>query len=188
MQNYRFSLTGASLMVAEFVEVAKALKDANYNDEGISTFELKKDRAATGKRELSELKLRLKYLSEKEIQFITETRIENQKLITFLANVRLYRILREFIEEIILDKLIVFDTQLSNRDFANFIYNKSLVNSEIEKLSELTLKKVQQVIFKMLEQSGLIDSVKSKKIHIPFLDFEIQNIISQSDQKYLLNL
>lgn len=188
MQEYRFTMTGASLMVSDFVELAKVFEKVDFNFERILDFEIKRDRAATRKRELSELKLRLKHLSHKEIHAITVTRIENQKLITFLANVRLYRILREFIEEIIWDKIMVFDEQLSYRDFANFIYNKTLMHQEIENLSEITIKKVRQVIFKMLEQAGLIDSVKAKKIQIPFLDFEMQNLISQADQKYLLNL
>lgn len=188
MQNYRFSLTGASLLVSEFVELAKALKDSDYDFQNFANDGIKRDREATRKRELSELILRLKQLSNDEMLFLTETRVENQKLITFLANVRLYRILREFIEEVVWDKLGVFDDQLSHRDFANFIYNKSLIHPEIENLTELTIKKVQQVIFKMLEQAGLIDSVKSKKIQVPFLDYELQNLISNSDKKYLLNL
>lgn len=188
MQEYRFTMTGASLMVSEFVELAKVFEKVDFNFENIQDFEIKRDRAATRKRELSELKLRLKHLSEKEMRTLTVTRIENQKLITFLANVRLYRILREFVEEVILDKLKVFDTQLNQRDFVNFIYNKSLVHPEIDNLTELTQKKVQQVIFKMLEQAGLIDSVKSKKLQIPILDFEMQNLLSNNDQKHLLNL
>lgn len=188
MQDYRFTMTGASLMVSEFVELAKILTKDNFSSEDLSGYEMNKDRETTKKRELRELKFRLNHLSEKEIQTLTVTRIENQKLITFLANVRLYRILREFIEEVIWDKVIVFDEQLGYRDFANFIYNKTLIYQEIENLSETTIKKVRQVIFKMLEQAGLIDSVKSKKIQIPFLDFEMQNLISQADQKYLLNL
>lgn len=188
MQEYRFTMTGASLMVSEFVELSKSFEESEFCFDKISDFEIKRDRAATMKRELSELRLRLKHLSKKEISVITATRIENQKLITLLANVRLYRILREFIEEVIWDKIAVFDEQLSYRDFANFIYNKTLMHQEIENLSENTIKKVRQVIFKMLEQAGLIDSIKSKKIQIPFLDFEMQNLLSKADQKYLLNV
>jgi len=188
MQDYRFSLTAASLMLPEFVNLAKALRDNDFKFEGITSHDLGKERTATGKRELAELKLRLKTLSSKEITFLTETRIENQKLITFLANARVYRILREFIEEVMWEKISVFDEQLNASDLANFIYNKSIEYPEIENLSPITIKKIQQVIFKILEQASLIDSVKSKKIQIPFLDFELQNLLSKTDQKHLLSL
>lgn len=188
MQEYRFSMNGISLLLSDFLEIAEALKYAEFDYDKISYFEIKREREATRKRELFELKLRLKQLSKKEIRFLTETRKENQKLITFLANVRAYRILREFLEDVVLDKIMVYDDQLSYRDFTNFIYNKTLLYKELENISEIMIKKIRSFIFKMLEQAGLIDSVKSKKIQIPFLDFEMQNLLSQADQKYLLNI
>lgn len=188
MQEYRFSMNGISLLLPDFIELAKALKDAEFNYDIISNYGIKRDREATRKRELFELKIRLKQLSPNEIQFLTETRIENQKLITFLANIRSYRILREFLEEVVFDKILVFDDQLSYRDFNNFMFNKTLIHKELESVSEIMIKKIRSFIFKMLEQAGLIDSVKSKKIKVPFLDFDMQNLLSHTDQKYLLNV
>ena len=188
MQEYRFSMSGISLLLPDFIELANALKNAEFNYDQISDFEIKRDREATRKRELYELKLRLKHLSDEEIKFLTETRTENQKLITFLASVRSYRILREFLEQVIFDKIMVFDDELSYREYTNFIYNKTLLYPEFGSISEIMVKKIRQFIFKMLEQAGLINSVKSKKIQIPFLDFEMQNLLPKADQKYLLNL
>lgn len=188
MQEYRFSMNGISLLLPDFIELAQALKDAEFNYDAISNYEIKRDREATRRRALFELKLRLKQLSNKEIQFLMGARTENQKLIAFLANVRSYRILREFLEEVVYDKIMVFDNQLSYRDFNNFMYNKTLTYKELESVSEVMIKKIRSFIFKILEQAGLIDSVKSKKIQIPFLDSEMQNLLTKTDQKYLLNL
>jgi len=188
MQEYRFSMSGISLLLPDFIELAKVLIDAEFDYNEISNFELNRDRGATRKRELYELKLRLKNLSDKEIQFLIKTRRENQRLITFLASVRSYRILREFLEQVVFDKIMVFDDELSYREYTNFIYNKTLLYPEFEGISEIMIKKIRQFIFKMLEQAGLINSVKAKKIQIPFLDFEMQSLLSKTDQKYLLNL
>lgn len=188
MQVYRFSFTAASLMVSELVVLAKLLISVDFDYDQISQNEIKRDREATRKREFSELVLRLKTLSNEEIKILAESSLENQKLISFLACVRLYRIIREFVEEVILEKILLFDNLLSNRDISAFMYNKSLEYKEIEKLTEGTQKKVQQVIFKILEQAGIIDSVRTKKIQIPFLDFNLQNILLGQDKKYLLNL
>ena len=95
--------------------------------------------------------------------------------------------LREFIEEVVCDKLIVYDYQLSSGDMSNFIYNKKIDHPEFEALTDSTMKKVQQVMFRILEQAGLIDSVESKKIQIPFLDYDIQSLLSPTDKKYLFN-
>lgn len=188
MQKYRFSFTGASLMVKEFVELALMLVDSGFDYTKISSSDVSKDREATRKREFAELKLRMQQLSEKEIEYLTETSVENQKLISFLACVRSYRILREFIEEVVWDKLFVFDNQLSSRDLIGFMYNKSLLCPEIEQLSVITQKKMQQVMFRIMEQAGLIDNIRSKKIQIPYLEDSLRNVLSDYDKKYLLNL
>lgn len=188
MNEYRFSMTAASLMTKEFVELAQSLINVDFDYSRISSADLLKDRDTTRKREFTELQLRMKMLSENEIIFLANTNDVNQKLLTFLSCVKLYRILREFIEDVIWNKLYVFDEQLNARDFVGFIYDKGLDYSEVEVLSDNTKKKIQQVIFKMLEQAGLIDNVRSKKITIPFLDYSLQNNLSDLDKKYLLNL
>lgn len=188
MNEYRFSMTAASLMTKEFVELAQSLIDAEFDYSKISSTDLLRDRDTTRKREFAELQLRMKMLSENEIFFLANTNDVNQKLLTFLACVKVYRILREFIEEVIWNKLLVFDEQLHSRDFVGFIYDKGLDYSEVETLSDNTKKKIQQVIFKMLEQAGLIDNVRSKKIIVPFFDYSLQNNLSDLDKKYLLNL
>ena len=188
MQKYRFSLTGASLMVKEFVELAVVLVGSNLDYTKISSSDVNKDRETTRKREFAELELRMQQLSKEEIEYLAEATIENQKLISFLACVRLYRILREFIEDVVWDRLFVFDYQLHSKDLIGFMYNKSLHIPEVEQLSDSTQKKIQQVIFKMMEQAGLIDNVQSKKIQVPFLDYTMQSLLSDNDKKYLLNL
>ena len=106
MQVYRFSFTAASLMVSELVVLAKLLISVDFDYDQISQNEIKRDRETTRKREFSELVLRLKTLSNEEIKILAESSLENQKLISFLACVRLYRIIREFVEEVILEKIL----------------------------------------------------------------------------------
>lgn len=188
MQQYRFSMTGASLVIDEFLILAKNLVEAECDFSKLSYLQINKERSTTGKRKFSELILRLRELSEKEVAFLIDTNKENQRLLIFLASVRLYRFLREFIEEVIWEKLMVYDYQLTNRDLTSFMYEKSIVYDEIRDLSENSKKKVQQVTFKHLEQAGLIDNIINKKLQIPFLDFQLQHLLTTMDKKYLLNL
>lgn len=187
-QDYRFSLTAASLEVDEFLLLAKHLVNSDFDYSSLSYDQLNKERAVTGERKFFELMLRLKQLSKAEIEILIQTSKDNQCLLAFLANVRSYRFLREFIEEVIWHKLVVFDYQLSSQDLNSFMYEKSIAYDEVKKLSTTTQKKVQQVIFKLLEQASLIDSVRSKKIQPKFLDFELQNLLTDLDKRYLLSL
>jgi len=188
MQDYRFSLTAANLMVTEFVGLATLLSEKGFDYDQLSPDEVQKDRFATREREFRELILRLKTLSQSEVNLMLNSNLDVQKFISFIACARLYRILSEFIIEVVWEKILVFDNYLDSRDMGSFIYNKTIDHPEIAKLSESTRKKVQQVIFKMLEQADLIDNVKSKKIQIPYLDVQLLNTLSDLDRKYLLNI
>lgn len=187
-QKYRFSITAASLAVNEFLVLANHLVEVDFDFDQLSHQLMDKERSTTAKRKFSELILRIQELSQEEILFLTRTSLENKRLVIFLASVRLYRFLREFMEEVVIEKIKIFDYQLTNRDIVSFMYDKSTLYDEIRDLSDTTQKKVQQVIYKQLEQAGLIDRVATKKIRIPFIDYEMQNILSSIDKKYLLNL
>lgn len=186
-QQYLFSFTGASLLVPEFVILATFLKENNFDYNKLSEQHIKRERATTSKREFAELLLRLKYFSENEVRLLTETTPENQRLLSLLACVRAYRILREVITDVLLERLLVFDTQLHSRNFSAFFATKKWEHESINALSDQTQKKVLQVLVKMLEQGGLIDSVRSKKITVPYLDAAMQITLSDQDKKYLLN-
>lgn len=187
-QPYRFSMTAASLAIDEFIILANRLIKVDFDYERLSYQDINKERAITGKRKFSEQLLRLKQMSKEEILFLLETNTSNQRLLVFLASVRLYRFLREFVVEVILQKIAVHDYQLSERDMNSFMYDKSVDHNEIMNLSEQTKEKVKQVILKLLEQAGLIESVSIKKIRIPFLDCQMQHLLDIMDRKYLLNI
>lgn len=181
-------MTGASLLVSEFVHLAGQLVAVDYDWVQLTSRDLDRDRAGTRKREFGELKLRLSTLSKDEINYLGSASLENQRMVAFISCVRLYRILQEFLDEVVLYKIQAFDYQLDSMDFNSFLYNKSIDHEEIHLLSEITKKKVQQVIFKMFEQAGLIDDVRTKKLQVPFLDYGIKSIIPESEYKYLLNI
>jgi len=181
-------MTGASLLVTEFIHLAGQLVAVDYDLVKLTSGDLDRDRAGTRKREFGELKIRLSTLSNDEINYLSSASLENQRMVAFISCVRLYRILQEFLDEVVLYKIQAFDYQLDSMDFNSFLYNKSVDHEEIHVLSEITKKKVQQVIFKMFEQAGLIDDVRTKKLQVPFLDYGIKSIIPESEHKYLLNI
>ena len=187
-QSYRFSMTAASLAIDEFIILANRLVKVDFDYDELSFQDINKERAITGKRKFSEQLLRLKQMSKEEILFLLDTNTSNQRLLAFLASVRLYRFLREFVVEVILQKIVVHDYQLSERDMNSFMYDKSIDHDEIMNLSEQTKEKVKQVILKLLEQAGLIESISTKKIKIPFLDNKMNLLLSSTDRKYLLNI
>lgn len=183
---YKFSLTAGSLLFDEMVLVNQWLLD---NDESIDKFQLEnlgKERFKTSKREFAEIKIRMNCLSLNERMFLSQTTIENQRLLCYLSCVRSYRIFREFIDEVIIDKLSIFDYTISEYDYQKFFNDKADQNQKIDYLAQSTKEKVRQVSFRILIQTGILDSLQSKTIIKPFIDFSLQSLLEEDDLKYLL--
>lgn len=186
INEYKFSLTGGSLLLDEMILVNQWLIDNDATIDQFQLEELGKDRIKTSRREFAEIKLRLGQLSKAEQELLNVSTLVVQKLIAYIACVRSYRILREFIDEVLLDKLSIFDYNLTDYEFQKFFNNKADQNPKIEKLADSTKEKVKQVIFRILVQAGLIENIKNKTILKPILDYPLQSILSEDDLKYLL--
>lgn len=181
INKYRFSFTAASLMLVELIEYAKILVGNGFIIDDLQHQSLKKDKAKTGKREFAELKIRLSTLSRDELELLAESDIATQKLISYIACCRAYNYIREFVMEVVLEKVSLFDHQITEIDYNAFFNKKCIDHDELEDLADTTKAKIKQVVFKILQQAGLIDSVKSKKIVIPIVDTRLENIIKETN-------
>ena len=178
---YKFSFTALSLKVKETIFLAQKLKNEDLTLDDLSPYDLSDPRGATSKRKFQELIRRLHQLSEDEISLLAHGNQEAQKQICLLAFARYYRFFYEFVTEVMLDKIMVFDYELTDRDVNSFISRKSIDHPELESLAETTRKKVIQVLWKVLEQAELINSVQERKIIPPFLDERLEKLILKSN-------
>lgn len=189
MTKYRFSFTAASLSVEEMVQLSKVMTEQGLSLEQLKPQNLKKNRAVTSKRIFNELSIRLKSLTLEEIEVLSNSNSEEQKLICLIAFGRTYKYFRDFIEEVILEKITLFDLQLSELDYNIFFNRKLIDHEELDNLTTKTQYKIKQVLFTVLEQAGLIDSVKTKNIQVPYINSTFENLIASTnpnDLKLLL--
>jgi hypothetical protein len=190
MNKYRFSFTAASLQVPVMVLLAQKLVSDGLSLDQLKAVDVQKGRAITNLREFSELRLRLNTLSTDELEVLANSNSDEQKYICLISFGRTYLFFREFIDEVILEKILLFDFKLSDMDYNVFFSKKSIDHIELEKLTTLTQNKLKQVIFKVMEQGGLIDNVKDRNIKIPQLSSTFENLIKETnpnDLNILLN-
>lgn len=178
---YRFSFTAGSLMVVELVDYAKILIDNGYKLDNLHHQTLNKDKSKTSKREFAEIKIRLSTLSKGELDLIADSEISTQKLLSYIACCRAYGYLRDFVIEVMLEKVSLYDHQITDLDYNAFFNKKCIDHDELEDLADTTKAKIKQVVFKILQQAGLIDGIKSKKIIIPIVDTRLENIIKETN-------
>ena len=182
---YRFSFTAASLMVSEMVELSCKLVESGATVASLTADDHKRERAVTSKREFAEIQLRLATLTRNELEFLTEARYEERKLLSMIAFGRTYRFFRDFMEEVLLEKVSLYDLHLTDRDYLTFVNRKQIDHEELEQLADSTKKKIKQVVFKVLEQAGIIDSIKTRNIQIPHIGRAFEKLICQTTPKDL---
>ncbi|MCW9705234.1 DUF1819 family protein [Fodinibius salsisoli] len=181
---YRFSFTGASAMIPEFIKVAQLVVEGAQVDE-LDDKTMGREKLETNRRQFRELKHRIKNLTLHQIEILATGNIEEQKQITHLALCKTYGIYKDFVTEVIAEKVQVFDYSLTDLDYNTFISSKKIDHPELEDSAPTTQKKVKQVIFRMLKQVGLLNSVSEAVIQTPMLHSGVEQAVISEDPNLL---
>ncbi|WP_034059325.1 DUF1819 family protein [Lacinutrix jangbogonensis] len=174
IKKYKFSFTAASLRTRELVLVAKHVLEHPIEDiEGV----LGNGKRATGNRYYKEMCKWLNTLTENQKMMLLEGSYKVQNEMTFIAACKNFAFIRDFIIEVIREKYLVYDYEITEGDYLSFFRRKAEQHPEMEQLTEVTQKKVKQVTFKILEQAGLINNIKSKMIQPQMIEPETRKAI-----------
>lgn len=179
---YNFSFTTASLMINAMVLIAQSIKDKtdfNYVEM------LGNGKVATGKKYYAELTKRLKNLTADEIELLIDSDLPTQKQICFLAVCKTYGFIKDFTIEVLRNKFLVYDYQITEGDYLSFLRGKIQDHEELEKLTEQTQQKIREITFKIYEQAGIIDTVKSRMIQPQFVDSKILEAVRKDNPNWL---
>ncbi len=156
------------------VIVAKHLSGNTVEDiEGV----LGNGKRATGNRLFKEMTKWFQTLTPFQKRLLLEGSYKVQNEITFIAACKYFDFIRDFVIEVVREKYLVYDYHISNGDYISFFRRKAENRPEMDKLTEVTQKKVKQVTFKILEQAGLINNVKSKMIQPQIIEPETREAI-----------
>lgn len=187
--DYQLSMTAAALRYHEAKIVADLFIETRdwrvVETRVMSDNLLQKSTSATAKREFGELKHRLSTLSETTLRAFATANLTELKYLAFLSCVKYYRLLGDFMIEVVRNKVQMFDYQILESDWANFIESKKTHVQKIGQSSETTLKKIRQVIFKILADAGIIDDIKHRIIQPPLLSREFQRIVCRESPALL---
>ncbi len=179
---YDFSFTGTSLRVNDMVRVAQARIDQIEFD---FVRHLGKGNSRTAIKHFREINKRLDQLTEKELEVLAEGSLEEQKQMALLGFCKAHLFVRDFVVEVLRDKMLVFDDELTENDYLSFWRKKSALYTDMEDLSIVTKKKIEQVIYRILEQADIINNTKEKRIQAQWLGGKVKNVISEDTHEWL---
>jgi hypothetical protein len=186
---YTFSFTAASALIPETMVIAEELaRLGDWKKVETALQEnnlLKKVKHSTFKREFNEIRKRLILLTPNQLQLLIHGSYDDTKAMILVAVCKAYVYVRDFIVDVVRTKYQMFENKLSEPDYIRFFNEKSISHDELANLTVSTSKKVKQVVFKLLEQLGLIDDPKTGTIIKPMPGNQVIEVILEDNPSLL---
>lgn len=159
-KRYRMSFTAGGFLLVESIKVAKLYMETGdwdkiqktIFDDNILQYEAKR----TTKRIFHEIKIRLQKLNKDLLRILLESTPQEQKIIIWIAICKTYDFIGEFAKEIIREKYLLMNNQLTQEDYIGFFNSKADWHEELDNQSDKTIQKQRQVVFRMLKEAEII--------------------------------
>ena len=136
------------------------------------------------KRLYREVSNRLKSLDNpKFIQLYQTGNKEDRLLILFYSACKTYPVISDFMLDTVLSKWYNLDKEITAFDFQSFLYRQIDSHPELESLTPNNLKKLSQVVMRMLSELGML---KNNILHkVAFNHKILKAIVFNGDSWYL---
>jgi len=160
VDRYKLSYTGVSLAVSASVTLAKEYllhKDWEKVKQRVWDENLLKARTKSSiQRVYQEIWPRLDQLSEEQLELLVEGNLQEQKHLLWYAICKRYAFIREFAVEVIYEKFLRLDYELTEFDYRAFYNRKADWHPELDEITETTQTKMRTRLFWMLQETGII--------------------------------
>ena len=184
------SFTAGAAMLNEMHAVAEALVecDGDWERTKDKTFKenlMEKEKMSSNIRYFALMKQRLEVLNDAELEMLVNGTVAVRRLIVLLAICKAHPFIYDFISENVRDCFYNQYEKISHANFNEFYNEKKYEHPEIEQVSELTVAKMRQVVFRILEQTELIEDTESGILRRPYLSDALERLIVKDDPKWL---
>jgi hypothetical protein len=183
---YKISFTTGGLYYREAVKTVELYFKLNdwplVRSEILSKNLLKTRTQSSLVRTTRELIQRLQGLTRDQLSILADGTRQEQNQILWLAVCRQYRFVREFAIEVMREKYLRLDLELSYRDFDAFFNAKAEWNDGLDQTKDSTRKKLRQVLFRILTEADLISP--SDQILPMMISSKVVKAIADDDVNY----
>ncbi|MCD7808715.1 MAG: DUF1819 family protein [Erysipelotrichaceae bacterium] len=186
-KNYKAAITSTLLWVQE------SRKTAEYIVQGLSRAELcalsRNDNIYMApsddrKRRIASVTYdRIMTLPKELQQLLSTCDLDTAKQIVLLSVMLNDDLFHDFMVEVYKEKIILGEKTLVNNDVRIYLDNKRLTYESVQKISEVSLKKIAQTYVKFLLEAGLLNNRKECIIQYQYVDATLEDIL----RKYSFN-
>lgn len=189
-KTYNITFTAGAAMLNEMHAVAEALLecDGDWERTKDKTFRenlMEKDKMSSNQRYFALMKQRLEVLTSDEIEMLVNSTVAVRRQIVLLAICKAHSFIYDFISETVRDCFYNQYIKVTHANYNEFYNEKKYEHPELEQVSEDTIYKMRQVIFRILEQTEIIEDVESGIIRRPYLSETLERVIVKDNPKWL---
>ncbi|OWV68071.1 hypothetical protein ATY76_14285 [Rhizobium sp. R339] len=186
---YKFSFVTGGLFRNESHEVARTFERiedwARTIDDCTERAVTALPKTASNRRAVREIAQRLQLLTAAERHYFVEVDDRDERdYVLWLSVCRAYRIIYEFAVEVVRERYLSFTLDLTGEMFDRFVAAKAEWEPHLARLKPSTIKKSQQVLFRMMREAGVINDASRIQPIQPSV--RLQTIIAQHHQTDLL--
>lgn len=192
MKKYNASITSSLFWVQE------SRKTASYIKDGLSREELcelsRKENIYMAPSDDRKRKIanttydRIILLPPKLIAFLSDCDLESAKIIVLLSIMLKDDLFHDFMVEIYKEKMMLGDKKIVNNDVRIYIEEKRNMYQDAAKISDASVYKLGQTFIKFLIECGLVENAKTGKIKVPYIDYNLVNLLEESGYRDFISI
>lgn len=114
------------------------------------------------------------------VDIIANESSDSARQVCLYAMMKQYRVINEFMITVIGEKYRLKDYSFQKRDLNVFFTRLQEQNDVVASWSDSTIKKLKQVILKLLVDNEYLDSTKSEILNPVLIDFKLKNILIEN--------
>ena len=157
---YSLSFTAGGLLAREAAVLSSLygkLRDwVKVRDAAVEENLLQTRTHSTSVRRVRETVNRLSVLSDRELEILADVTATERGHLMWAAACRRYEFIGEFAEEVLHERFLTLVGTVSYEDYDTFYRAKAMWHEELDDVTDLSYKKLRQVLFKMMVEAGLV--------------------------------
>lgn len=187
---YNLSFTAGALLMNETCAVAEVYLEterdwAKTKERTLKENLMEKEKLSTNKRFFSLVKQRIEALNDSELELLVTGSNSVKRLILLLAICKAHAFIFDFIFINVRECFFNMHEKVTHANFNEFFNERKYIHPELESITDTTINKTRQVIFRILEQAEIIESIDTGILRRPYLPEKVEEIIVKDDPKWL---
>ena len=120
-----------------------------------------------------------------ELTLLVDGNMAARRQMVLLAICKAHPFIFDFIRENVRESFYSLHEKISHSNFNEFFNEKKYIHPELEQITDLTIAKIRQVIFRILEQTELIESAETGILRRPYLTEQVERVITKDNARWL---